>query len=857
MAYCVNPYCQDPDNAPFSGSTPATSDTLCQSCQTPLLLHDRYTIMGMPSSDRHPTLNPNARVFEVHDQHDPKTPKVLKVLFQTEGPLKVLFQQEQHLLMNLVHEGIPKGYEAFNFETPYGQVLPCLVMEKIIGQNLEQSRLARGPIDAETALFWLKQLAEILHHIHQQNFFHRDIKPSNIMQRSSNGQLVLIDFGTARRMSETIVSGNKSTVVFSMGYTAPEQLNGQAEKRSDFYSLGKTILQLMTDLPTTSGMTEDDPPDTQKTFVARSQVHLSSTFETLLFDLIHPNPNRRPRDTHTLLKRIRAVEQDRIHRKRKNLALIFMGGMAFGASIMTPLLKQFDWEKLQQTLLPAPACDRQMGDLISCGEEMLLDGLNEGVSAPEDKILGIQAFSEGDYQKAQNFLQKAFDRERDPETLVYLNNAKIQVDSRFKDRKTTIAAIVPLGKKEAKTRAIAMLRGIAQAQTNALESYNLGLQIVLVDDRNDAPTSKAISYKLVKRQEILGGIGHASSDALIAALPKYEASDFVFIAPASTSEELSSSALKKDHIFFRSLPSNRINANFIIALLVRDLKRPKISIYYNPGSPYSRSLASEVRAIYQIHGGDVVKDDRGHFRIEQSDFDAKESLNYARSQGANVHLLIPDGAVMSSSARNSLTLVKENAGRDWIIGGDSLAGVPEYVQGGEDGVAQYALGKMIFSAAWDPSADLKSPLLTYWNSHWNSSKQFKSLVDWRTYTSYNAVWMLATALNDSAVRTRDRLQKKLALPTFQTIAIGSGPTQERMLTFQEESGEIANPKIYLSIVAKCADRYITILYKNPVCPNGQPAFPNGIPSLASASDPKSSPNSKSNSDPNSKMNMPK
>lgn len=844
MAYCVNPYCQAPDNSIASGSTQPPADfsaeRLCHSCQTPLLLKDRYTLLGPPLCDRQPTISPNAKVFEVRDSRDPQTPKVLKVLCSSQAKLVSLFVQEQQILTDQEHphDGIPKGYDAFDLSTPYGQVLLCLVMEKIQGQNLEQRRLALGPIDSETALNGLKQLAEILHHIHQQDFFHRDIKPSNIMRRSGNGRLVLIDFGTARRVTETIVAGENSTVVVSYNYTAPEQLNGQAEKRSDFYALGKTILHLMTDLPKANG--EDVPPVNQREFAARSQVKLSPAFEKLLFDLIHPSPNFRPYDTTALLKRIHEIEQEGIRRKRQKMALFFIGGIVCGASIMTPLMRRFDWEQVQQSLFPSSVCDRQIGDSISCGEEMLLDGLDEGVSSPEDKKLGIQAFLAGDYKKAQNLLQKAFDRERDPETLIYLNNTKVDIDSQFAARKVTIAAVVPLGKKEARTRAIAMLRGIAQAQSHALERYNLGLKIVVVDDKNNKVSAKEISQKLVKRTDVLGGVGHASSDALVAALPHYEMNKFVFIAPASTSEELSGAALRENHIFFRSLPSNRVNASYMIALLISDLKRPKIAIYYNPESPYSRSLASELRATYQIYQGEVLMENPELFDIKQDTFDAKTALKFARDRGVTAHILIPDGAVQSTSASNSLTLVKENAGKDWIIAGDSLAGVPEYLKGGEDGVAQYALGKMIFSASWDPSADLKSPLLSYWNS----TKQSKSLVDWRTHTSYNAVWMLATALKRPEIQTREQLRIALSEETFQAIGIGSGDERKRKLSFQEQSGEIANPKIYLSIVAKCDDRYTTVLYKKQVCPDGKPAFPLSNPKLSS---PKlSNPNSKPN-----------
>jgi serine/threonine protein kinase len=83
----------------------------------------------------------------------------------------------------------------------------CIVMEKIDGLDLKQWMKQQGnqPISEKQALNWLKQVADILHLVHQKNYFHRDIKPANIMIRST-GQLVLIDFGTARELTYTYLA---------------------------------------------------------------------------------------------------------------------------------------------------------------------------------------------------------------------------------------------------------------------------------------------------------------------------------------------------------------------------------------------------------------------------------------------------------------------------------------------------------------------------------------------------------------------------------------------------------------------------------------------------------------------------
>jgi serine/threonine protein kinase len=64
----------------------------------------------------------------------------------------------------------------------------------------------------------------MLNQVHSQNFFHRDIKPPNIMLRSS-GELALIDFGTARQVTGTVVNQQGGvTGIISAGYT-PQELS--------------------------------------------------------------------------------------------------------------------------------------------------------------------------------------------------------------------------------------------------------------------------------------------------------------------------------------------------------------------------------------------------------------------------------------------------------------------------------------------------------------------------------------------------------------------------------------------------------------------------------------------------------
>ncbi len=232
MTLCINPNCPQPENA--------DNQLFCQACGSELLIFGQYRVVRLLSKK-----GGCAKTYEVTDK---QTIKVLKVLIRDNSKLVELFQQEAQILCELDIPGIPKGDSYFSY-FPKNSHIPihCLVMEKIEGMDLEvyQEKLSSRPIAPYLALEWLHQLIEILHVIHGHQFFHRDIKLSNIILQP-NGQLVLIDFGAVRQVTETIITGKPSTKLYTPGYTPPEQEKGYALPQSDFYALGRTLVYLLT-----------------------------------------------------------------------------------------------------------------------------------------------------------------------------------------------------------------------------------------------------------------------------------------------------------------------------------------------------------------------------------------------------------------------------------------------------------------------------------------------------------------------------------------------------------------------------------------------------------------------------------
>ncbi|MDC0831775.1 High-affnity carbon uptake protein Hat/HatR [Geitlerinema sp. FC II] len=292
MSYCINPQCPNP------AEQPNPKDRVCPHCGADLVLQNRYRILGLLGSGGF------GKTFEAAEG---KKLKVIKVLYKNHPKAVSLFQQEAKVLSRLSHPGIPKvepdGYFVYwppNSEEP----VHCLVMEKIEGLNLSEwlEERKNQPIDKKVAIAWLEQLVEILEQVHKQHYFHRDIKPHNIMRRP-DGQLVLIDFGTAREVTGTYLNkvggGQNVTEIISAGYTPPEQINGKAVPQSDFYALGRTFVYLMTGKKPTEF---PEHPRTGKLQWRDGAPQIPDALADIIDYMMAPFPGNRPQHAQMILR---------------------------------------------------------------------------------------------------------------------------------------------------------------------------------------------------------------------------------------------------------------------------------------------------------------------------------------------------------------------------------------------------------------------------------------------------------------------------------------------------------------------------------------------------------------------------
>jgi len=150
-----------------------------------------------------------------------------------------LAEREARVLATIDHPLVPRYFEHFEENDSL-----YLVMEKIEGETLETIRQRSGGVPEEEVRRFLTCADRALSYLHGRSspMVHRDVKPRNVVRRH-DGSFVFVDFGT---VSELMARRGASTVVGTIGYMAPEQLQGRAMPASDVYAVGATALAALT-----------------------------------------------------------------------------------------------------------------------------------------------------------------------------------------------------------------------------------------------------------------------------------------------------------------------------------------------------------------------------------------------------------------------------------------------------------------------------------------------------------------------------------------------------------------------------------------------------------------------------------
>jgi len=403
--------------------------------------------------------------------------------------------------------------------------------------------------------------------------------------------------------------------------------------------------------------------------------------------------------------------------------------------------------------LPADLAQR-----FSRGDRVLFRG--DGSSDRDD---GVSAFKKADYQKAILAFNRAVESSRnDPEPQIYLNNAL----ARQKGTPYTLAVIVPVDNRADVAKE--MLRGVADSQTRFNEASSKDgrlVEILIVNDANDSVVAGSVADQLAKMPEVLGVIGHNSSEATLEALPKYEQAGLAVISPTSTSTKL------KGSTFFRTVPSDAASGQTLADYAATQAVK-QVVIFFDSKSPYSQSLKEAFSSSFAEVGGKVVSS----IDLSDPELEPKAAIEKLDSN-IKTALLFPS----IQTIPRAISIARANAAagtRMRLMGGDSLYDSRTLINGGD------AIANLVLAVPWfsEPDSDYGQKANIRWGGR----------INWRTASSFDA----AQALIDTLAEPVSRQQ---VLQGLRSLKLPETETAGASLQFESTGDRMEDPLLVQAI----------------------------------------------------------
>jgi branched-chain amino acid transport system substrate-binding protein len=378
-----------------------------------------------------------------------------------------------------------------------------------------------------------------------------------------------------------------------------------------------------------------------------------------------------------------------------------------------------------------------------------------------DSKAGAEAIAQGKYQDAiASFSRAVASGRSEPEPQIYLNNAIAHA----KGNPYTLAVVVPIEGRIGPAKEI--LRGIADAQTRFNKSGGADerlLEILIVDDGNDPDMAARVAAKLSEMSEVLGVVGHNSSSASLKALPIYEKAGIAMISPTSSSTEL------KGKAFFRTVPSDTETGRQLANYAEGQLKVKSVSIFFDSGSTYSKSLLSAFKNEFE---GSVASE------IDLSD----ENIDFASGlknlpAAVSTVLLFPS----TDTVPRAIAITRANAelpekDRFQLLGGDALYDGTTLTEGGP------AVEGLVLAVPWFANTSYAKDAQERWGGQ----------VSWRTASSYDATQAMTKVLSKNASQAN-------VLSTIREVQLSSSETSGNPLAFEDNGNRVEDPLLVKAV----------------------------------------------------------
>lgn len=234
------------------------------------------------------------------------------------------FREEAVAMAQVHHSAVCPVFDAFELDGTFALTMAC-VDGRHLGDLMEQRR-----IDQQQAAQLLLTLTRGVDAIHERGVIHRDIKPANVVV-NRHGEPVLTDFGLARTAADKQTSGGSTELSGTPAYMSPEQISGlgKVDERSDVYSLGVLLFQMLTgSLPFTGDLSSvldavchESPPKPSSLRPA-----INRTLELICLKALEKQPDDRFESAQEMAQSLEScistMRQERQKRRRRVMTAV-------------------------------------------------------------------------------------------------------------------------------------------------------------------------------------------------------------------------------------------------------------------------------------------------------------------------------------------------------------------------------------------------------------------------------------------------------------------------------------------------------------------------------------------------------
>lgn len=243
--------------------------------------------------------------------------KVMHVGLGDDAEFARKFDREARAAARLSHPNVVAVFDQGQAVLDGHTVRPYIVMEYVEGPTLRDLIVREAPMAPLRALEVFEPVLAALAAAHDAGLVHRDVKPENVLI-SDRGQVKVADFGLAKAISSQTSTATQGLLIGTVSYLPPELVvSGRADARSDVYSAGVVLFELLTGRKPHTGETPiqvayahvhaDVPAPSSVLLPSSTAVQIPPYLDALVTGATARSADARPHDARVLLAQVRRV----------------------------------------------------------------------------------------------------------------------------------------------------------------------------------------------------------------------------------------------------------------------------------------------------------------------------------------------------------------------------------------------------------------------------------------------------------------------------------------------------------------------------------------------------------------------